>query len=55
MSDSHDAHGHGHGEAVYPYTPHHFHSAKQHLESGKMGVWLFLVTEILFFAGLCCA
>lgn len=55
MSDSHDAHGHGHGEAVYPYTPHHFHSAKQHLESGKMGVWLFLVTEILFFAGLFCA
>lgn len=48
--------GHGHGEeAVYPYTPHHFHSAKQHLESGKMGVWLFLVTEIMFFAGLFCA
>jgi cytochrome c oxidase subunit 3 len=46
---------HGHGEAVYPYTPHHFHAARQHLESGKMGVWLFLVTEILFFAGLFCA
>jgi len=57
MSDKeHDQAGHGHGEeAVYPYTPHHFHSAKQHLESGKMGVWLFLVTEILFFAGLFCA
>ncbi len=48
-------HGHGHGEATYPYTPHHFHTAKQHFESGKMGVWLFLVTEILFFAGLFCA
>ena len=49
--------GHGHdGEAVYPYTPHHFDDgAKQHFESGKMGVWLFLVTEILFFAGLFCA
>jgi cytochrome c oxidase subunit III len=46
--------GHAH-EAVYPYTPHHFHEAKQHFESGKMGVWLFLVTEILFFAGLFCA
>lgn len=57
MSDKeHDQAGHGHGgEAVYPYTPHHFHSAKQHLESGKLGVWLFLVTEILFFAGLFCA
>jgi len=56
MSDSgnHDD-AHGHGEAVYPYTPHHFHAAKQHFESGKMGVWLFLVTEILFFAGLFCA
>lgn len=57
MSDSgHDhSHGeHGHG-ASYPYTPHHFHAAKQHFESGKMGVWLFLVTEILFFSGLFCA
>lgn len=57
MSDSgndhsHDEHGHG---ASYPYTPHHFHTSKQHFESGKMGVWLFLVTEILFFAGLFCA
>ena len=52
---AHDG-GHGHGgENVYPYTPHHFHEAKQHFESGKQGVWLFLVTEILFFAGLFCA
>src|SRR5688572_13506379 len=60
MSDTSTAHGghghgHGHGEATYPYTPHHFYGAKQHFESGKMGVWLFLVTEILFFAGLFCA
>jgi len=58
MSDTSTAqggHGHGHGEAVYPYTPHHFYGAKQHFESGKLGVWLFLVTEILFFAGLFCA
>ncbi len=58
MSDSghdHSHGGHGDGEAVYPYTPHHFHKAKQHFESGKMGVWLFLVTEVLFFAGLFCA
>lgn len=52
--DHGDGHGHG-GEAVYPYTPHHFFEAKQHFESGKLGVWLFLVTEILFFAGLFCA
>jgi len=56
MSDtSTEQGGHGHGEAVYPYTPHHFYGAKQHFESGKLGVWLFLVTEILFFAGLFCA
>ncbi len=62
-SDSEQAaHGHGDGghgghggESVYPYTPHHFYAAKQHFESGKLGVWLFLVTEILFFAGLFCA
>lgn len=53
-TSGHGGHGHG-GEGVYPYTPHHFHAAKQHFESGKLGVWLFLVTEILFFAGLFCA
>lgn len=52
----HEAHGHEHvQEAVYPYTPHHFYAAKQHFESGKMAIWIFLVTEILFFAGLFCA
>ena len=55
MSDTGHGQGHGHEEATYPYTPHHFHAAKQHFETGKMGVWLFLVTEILFFAGLFCA
>jgi cytochrome c oxidase subunit 3 len=57
MSEATSGHGgHGHGaEGVYPYTPHHFSAAKQHFESGKLGVWLFLVTEILFFAGLFCA
>lgn len=34
---------------------HHFHSPQQHLESGKLGMWLFLATEILLFGGLFCA
>jgi cytochrome c oxidase subunit III len=34
---------------------HHFDTADQQFDSGKMGVWLFLVTEILFFGGLFCA
>ncbi len=47
---------HGHGEShEYPYVAHHFASAEQQFDSGKLGIWLFLVTEILFFAGLFCA
>jgi cytochrome c oxidase subunit III len=34
---------------------HHFDTADQQFESNRMGVWLFLVTEILFFGGLFCA
>jgi cytochrome c oxidase subunit III len=33
-------------------VPHHFDSAQQEFESSKLGVWLFLVTEILLFGGL---
>lgn len=34
---------------------HHFHAPQQQLESGKLGMWLFLATEILLFGGLFCA
>src|SRR5690606_13672585 len=44
-----------HGEDQYPYVAHHFDSPAQQLDAGKLGIWLFLVTEILFFAGLFCA
>jgi cytochrome c oxidase subunit III len=37
------------------HVAHHFDSADQQFESNRMGVWLFLVTEILFFGGLFCA
>ncbi|MDO8493889.1 MAG: cytochrome c oxidase subunit 3 family protein [Deltaproteobacteria bacterium] len=33
-------------------VPHHFNSAEQAFESSKLGMWLFLVTEILLFGGL---
>lgn len=33
-------------------VPHHFDSAEQAFESSKLGLWLFLVTEILLFGGL---
>ena len=48
--DSHDLHDdhHDHGE----FIAHHFDGAEQQFDSGKLGIWLFLVTEILFFGGL---
>ncbi len=44
-----DSHGHDdHGE----FIAHHFDNAEQQYDSGKLGIWLFLVTEVLFFSGL---
>jgi cytochrome c oxidase subunit 3 len=34
---------------------HHFDSLQQQYYSAKLGMWIFLVTEILFFGGLFCA
>jgi cytochrome c oxidase subunit 3 len=31
---------------------HHFHDAEQQASSAKLGMWLFLVTEVLLFSGL---
>ena len=57
-----DGHGHAHGDGhghhdpnQYPYLAHHFDSPQQQFEAGKLGIWLFLLTEVLFFAGLFCA
>lgn len=44
-----DEHGHD------PLVAHHFDTAQQQFDSGKLGIWLFLVQEILFFSGLFCA
>lgn len=33
-------------------VPHHFADAKQAFDASKLGMWLFLVTEILLFGGL---
>jgi cytochrome c oxidase subunit 3 len=35
-----------------PHLAHHFESAHQQFDAGKLGMWLFLVTEMLFFGGL---
>ncbi|HET6528767.1 MAG TPA: cytochrome c oxidase subunit 3 family protein [Balneolaceae bacterium] len=34
------------------FLQHHFVDAEQQFDSAKMGMWVFLVTEILFFGGL---
>ncbi|MGD8427305.1 MAG: cytochrome c oxidase subunit 3 family protein [Balneolaceae bacterium] len=34
------------------FLQHHFVDAEQQFDSAKMGMWIFLVTEILFFGGL---
>ncbi len=38
-----------------PHLQHHFDSPEQQFESAVLGMWLFLATEILLFAGLFCA
>ena len=38
-----------------PYLGHHYETVEQQFDSGKLGMWLFLATEILLFAGLFCA
>jgi cytochrome c oxidase subunit III len=48
------------GEGAVALSPqfhvaHHFDSAKTQFDSGRMGIWIFLVTEILFFGGMFCA
>ncbi len=37
------------------HVAHHFDSADVQFDAGRMGVWLFLVTEVLLFGGLICA
>ena len=35
-----------------PYLQHHFDTPEQQFDAGKLGIWLFLATEILLFGGL---
>ncbi len=52
----HDDDGHGHDHhGHHPAQAHHFESMEQQFESGKLGMWVFLATEILMFGGLFCA
>jgi cytochrome c oxidase subunit 3 len=48
-------HDHHHGHAHHPFQAHHFESMQHQFDAGKFGMWLFLITEVLFFSGLFCA
>ncbi len=52
-SHAHELHGDAHG--AHKHLAHHFDTPIQQFDSGKLGVWLFLTTEILLFSGLFCA
>ena len=43
-----DGHGHGHD----PHLAHHFDTMDQQNHAIRLGMWLFLGTEVLLFAGL---
>jgi cytochrome c oxidase subunit 3 len=48
-----DSHGHGHAHAAHhPAQQHHFDTMSQQKEAAVLGMWVFLLTEILFFGGL---
>jgi heme/copper-type cytochrome/quinol oxidase subunit 3 len=49
MSSGHDEHGHGHGSR---FIQHHYDDAQHQFDSGKLGIWLFLAQEVLFFSAL---
>jgi cytochrome c oxidase subunit 3 len=60
-AESHVATEDGHGENGQhahhhdPHLAHHFETPDQQYTSGKLGMWMFLGTEVLMFGGLFCA
>jgi cytochrome c oxidase subunit 3 len=48
-----DVHADAHGHAVHhPRLQHHFETMAQQKEASTLGMWVFLLTEVLFFGGL---
>jgi cytochrome c oxidase subunit III len=46
---------HPHSHDHPPYLKHHFATVEQQRETAGFGMWVFLLTEIMFFGGLFCA
>jgi cytochrome c oxidase subunit 3 len=47
-----DGHGHGHEHVHHPAHQHHFQTMEQQAEASTLGMWVFLITEVMFFGGL---
>ncbi|MEO1496389.1 MAG: cytochrome c oxidase subunit 3 [Planctomycetota bacterium] len=45
-------HAHDDHHEHHPFHAHHFETMDQQFEAGKLGIWLFLAQEVLFFSGL---
>ena len=41
-----------HAHAHHPALQHHFDTMEQQQEAATLGMWVFLVTEVMFFGGL---
>jgi len=56
MTESHPAGGrsNGGGHEAAPLA-HHFDTLGPQYDSARLGMWIFLMTEVLFFGGLFCA
>jgi cytochrome c oxidase subunit III len=53
VAGAHDEH---HGAHLHhPALQHHFDDLDQQLEASTLGMWLFLVTEVMFFGGMLAA
>ncbi len=53
QSHAHEAALHAeHEHVMLPQHRHHFETEEQQREAGTFGMWLFLLTEIMFFGGL---
>jgi|SRR5687767_12638903 cytochrome c oxidase subunit 3 len=50
--DAHTGQGHNVHGSHHPRLQHHFYNMDQQLEASTLGMWVFLVTEIMFFGGL---
>ena len=51
IETTHDEHAE-HEHVFLPQHRHHFETEEQQREAGSFGMWLFLLTEIMFFGGL---